>query len=221
MPGIDPGRVRAWRELDADIFKRFLLEAAVEDGTLQDLLPAQGRAQPGEGIALYPLELSALVHRESTEFLFAAAEREAVLDGENPLIDGTLAWKPHAQRLLTNLQGADYTIHVVDVEAPRQVAAERITARWRDGLIRAVEQPADPTACLGGRWVPETAVDHSSPSSVHSTRRRCTASLSPRSTRSKSAKNTLRSPCSTCIGPQQLAVPPSTSNGGNEQPTVS
>ncbi|WP_404316463.1 hypothetical protein [Prescottella equi] len=35
---------RQWRELDADIFKRHLLEAAVADGTLQELLPPELRS---------------------------------------------------------------------------------------------------------------------------------------------------------------------------------
>jgi hypothetical protein len=70
-----------------------------------------------------------------------------------------LAWKAHAERLLDHLQQAGYTIHVVDVEAPQHVAAERIVTRWRNGLVRASSDPADPLARLGGRWVPAAAVD--------------------------------------------------------------
>ncbi|MEE2061601.1 zeta toxin family protein [Rhodococcus artemisiae] len=154
--GRDP---RRWRELDADVFKRYLLEAALADGTFEELVPPELRAAPGEGSRFYPFELSALVHRESTDFLFAAAQRDAVADGENLIIDGTLAWKGHAERLLTHLQQAGYTIHVVDVEAPQHVAAERIVTRWRHGLLGALGDPADPPARLGGRWVPATAVD--------------------------------------------------------------
>ncbi|NKS54418.1 AAA family ATPase [Rhodococcus hoagii] len=151
---------RQWRELDADVFKRYLLEAAVADGTLQELLPPGLRSQPGETSLFYPFELSALVHRESTDFLFAAAERDAVARGENLIIDGTLAWKSHAERLVSDLSQAGYTIQVVDVEAPKGVAAERIVARWRQGFLQALNAPAtDPAAQLGGRWVPATAVD--------------------------------------------------------------
>ncbi len=150
---------RQWRELDADIFKRYLLEAAVADGTLQELLPPELRSQPGEASLFYPFELSALVHRESTDFLFAAAERDAVARGENLIIDGTLAWKSHAERLVSDLGQAGYTIQVVDVEAPKGVAAERIVARWRLGFLEALNEPTDPAAQLGGRWVPATAVD--------------------------------------------------------------
>ncbi len=147
-----------WRELDADVFKRDLLKAAVADGTLQELLPPHLRARPGEASRFYPLELSALVHRESTDFLFDAAMRESVARGENLMIDGTLSWKAHAERLVGDLSRAGYTIRVVDVEAPQEVAADRIVHRWRLGLQGALEHPADPTAQLGGRWVPATAV---------------------------------------------------------------
>lgn len=150
---------RRWRELDADVFKRYLLEAALDDGTVEELLPPDLRAAPGEGSRFHPFELSALVHRESTDFLFAAAERDAVADGENLIVDGTLAWKGHAERLLNHLQQAGYTIHVVDVEAPQHVAAERIVSRWRHGFLRAVGECADPAARLGGRWVPAAAIE--------------------------------------------------------------
>lgn len=150
---------RQWRELDADVFKRYLLEEAVADGTLQGLLPPDLRAQPGEASRFYPFELSALVHRESTDFLFDAAMRESVARGDNLIIDGTLSWKSHAERLVGDLSRAGYTIRVVDVEASQDVAADRIVERWREGLVQALEQPADPSAQLGGRWVPATAVD--------------------------------------------------------------
>lgn len=150
---------RRWRELDADVFKRYLLEAALDEGTVDELLPPQLRAAAKEGSGFYRFELSALVHRESTDFLFAAAQRDAVADGENLIIDGTLAWKDHAERLLDPLQQSGYTIHVVDVEAPQHVAAERIVTRWRDGFVRALSDPTDPLAHLGGRWVPAAAVD--------------------------------------------------------------
>lgn len=150
---------RQWRELDADVFKRYLLEAVVEEGTLQELLPPDLRVDPGQTSRFYPFELSALVHHESTGFLFTAAEREAVDRGENLIVDGTLAWKPHAERLVAGLAEAGYRIQVVDVEAPKDVAADRIVARWRRGFLQAQGAPADPERRLGGRWVPVTALD--------------------------------------------------------------
>ncbi|MDT2006221.1 AAA family ATPase [Rhodococcus opacus] len=145
---------RQWRELDADVFKRYLLEAAVEDGTLQELLPPDLRVDPGQTSRFYPLELSALVHHESTVFLFTAAEREAVDRGENLIVDGTLAWKPHAERLVAGLAEAGYRIQVVDVEAPKDVAAERIVARWRRGFLQAQGAQRTPSAVSVGGGCP-------------------------------------------------------------------
>jgi hypothetical protein len=148
-----------WRDLDADVFKRYLLEAAVADGTLQQLLPEDYRAQPGQDSLFYPFELSALVHRESTDYLFNPAFEDAVERGDNLVVDGTLAWKEHADRLVAKLSNAGYTIQVVDVEATKDVAAARIVQRWRLGYLEALNKPTDPEAKLGGRWVPPTALD--------------------------------------------------------------
>ncbi|MGW4482030.1 zeta toxin family protein [Rhodococcus triatomae] len=150
---------RQWRDLDADEFKRELLEHALADGTLQQLLPEDLRAEPGQAGLFHPFELSALVHQESTDFLFRPALDAAVERGDNLVIDGTLSWKPHADRMLTDLSQAGYTIQVVDVEAPKDVAAARMLERWRRGFVNAVTTPTDPDARLGGRWVPPTAVD--------------------------------------------------------------
>ncbi len=87
-----------WRELDFDVFKGYLLEAALTDGSLQEM--------PGEQSYFYPDELSALVHRESTE-LFAVAAREAIGRGESLVIDGTMAWKPWSEELVARLMAAD------------------------------------------------------------------------------------------------------------------
>jgi hypothetical protein len=47
----------------------------------------------------------------------------------------------------------------VDVEAPQDVAAERIVSRWRQGFLAAAAEPANPGAQMGGRWIPRAAVD--------------------------------------------------------------
>lgn len=52
------------RRIDADDFKALLLQSAVEDGSIASLVPLALRDNFGE--RFHPLELSALVHREST-----------------------------------------------------------------------------------------------------------------------------------------------------------
>jgi hypothetical protein len=148
-----------WRHLDADEFKHRLLQAAVGEGSLQQLLPEDLRTGPGQPSRFYPNELSALVHIESN-LLLARAVTESLVVGENVIIDGTMAWKPWATELVTRLEGERYTIGVADVEASRDIAAARVVHRWQQGYTAALTAPGDDTdAGMGGRWLPVTAVD--------------------------------------------------------------
>ncbi|TJZ81310.1 hypothetical protein FCG67_01275 [Rhodococcus oryzae] len=70
-----------------------------------------------------------------------------------------MAWKPWAEELVGRLTAAGYSIQIVDVEAPQEVAAERIVSRWRQGFLAAAAEPANPGAQMGGRWIPRAAVD--------------------------------------------------------------
>ncbi|GAF48808.1 zeta toxin family protein [Rhodococcus wratislaviensis] len=150
---------QGWRHLDADEFKLRLLAIAVADGSLQQLLPEEYRAKPGQPSRLYPNELSALVHIESN-LLLERAVTESLSVGENVIIDGTMAWKPWVTELVTRLERERYTIHVADVEASREIATARIVHRWQQGLTAALTtSDADPAAGMGGRWLPVSAVD--------------------------------------------------------------
>jgi len=71
---------QGWRHLDADEFKLRLLAAADADGSLQQLLPEELRAKPGQSSRFYPNELSALVHIESN-LLLETAVAEALSGG--------------------------------------------------------------------------------------------------------------------------------------------
>ncbi|MDI9979492.1 zeta toxin family protein [Rhodococcus sp. IEGM 1307] len=119
------GRAQGWRHLDADEFKLRLLATADADGSLQQLLPEELRARPGQPSRFYPNELSALVHIESNLLLETAVAQSLSL-GENVIIDGTMAWKPWATELVTYLEREHYTIHIADVEASRGIATARI-----------------------------------------------------------------------------------------------
>ncbi|WP_213571031.1 zeta toxin family protein [Rhodococcus sp. USK13] len=153
------GRAQGWRHLDADEFKLRLLQAAVEDGSVQQLLPEELRAQPGQPSRFYPNELSALVHIESN-LLLERALTESLSVGENVIIDGTMAWKPWATELVTRLEREHYTIHVADVEASQEIATARVVHRWQQGLTAALTtSDADPATRMGGRWLPLSAVD--------------------------------------------------------------
>ncbi|WP_209448840.1 AAA family ATPase [Rhodococcus qingshengii] len=153
------GESVGWRYLDADEFKLRLLHAAVADGSLQDLLPQPLRSAPGQPSRFYPNELCALVHVESNVILEQVVG-QCVAAGENVIIDGTMAWKPWVSALVTRLDDEEYDIHVVDVEASKEIAAARIVHRWKQGLDAALTASAeDAQAQMGGRWLPVSAVD--------------------------------------------------------------
>ncbi|MFI5436402.1 AAA family ATPase [Rhodococcus baikonurensis] len=153
------GALTRWRHLDADEFKLRLLGAAVADGSLQELLPEELRAAQGEPSRLYPNELCALVHVESNVILERAVA-QSLTAGENVIIDGTMAWKPWVSGLVAQLDDTGYTIHVVDVEASREIAVARIVHRWQQGALAAFTAAAtDSAAQMGGRWLPVSAVD--------------------------------------------------------------
>lgn len=142
------------RRIDADDFKALLLGNAVLDDSLPAMLPESLRTVRTQ---FYPLELSALVHREST-LLQERALNASMRAGEDLAIDGTLANKYWAEKLINQLANFGYSIHLVDVETDMDVALERVLMRWRMGYQRALDHPADPEAAMGGRWLPSTAV---------------------------------------------------------------
>ncbi|MDZ7914241.1 MAG: zeta toxin family protein [Rhodococcus sp. (in: high G+C Gram-positive bacteria)] len=143
------------RRIDADDFKTLLLRSAVEDGSIASLIPLPMRDNFEE--QFHPLELSALVHREST-ILQERALSDAMRAGENVAIDGTLGHMPWAKDLVRQLGDFGYRIHVIDVEAEQELSLARVVTRWRTGYEKAVAFPHDPDAALGGRWLPASAV---------------------------------------------------------------
>ncbi|MDV7089751.1 AAA family ATPase [Rhodococcus opacus] len=91
------------RHLDADEFKLRLLAAAVEDGSLEQLLRDRFRAAPGQPSRLYPNELCALVHMESN-LLLETDVAQALAVGRDVIVDGTMVWNPRSTELVTRLK---------------------------------------------------------------------------------------------------------------------
>lgn len=136
-----------FRHIDADDFKDGLLRQAVADR----LLDAWTSHVLGDGRPLAPRELAGFVHAESTA-VADTYRRQALRDGEDVIIHGTLSSADYVDELLSDLDLAGYTkLVIVDVEVPQDRAVERALARWwsvRDGQ-------QDP---LGGRFVPPRAI---------------------------------------------------------------
>lgn len=149
-PGAGKGSIRAqvlaeagerFTVVDPDEFKVLLIRAAVEDGSIQRMMPPEATER---GVELAPMELAALVHEESS-MLAGRVRQQAIRHGENIVVDGVLANEAKALRLAGQLACAGYDVQVVDVEVPAEVSRQRIAQRW-------VEQTKDSE--LGGRWVP-------------------------------------------------------------------
>jgi predicted ABC-type ATPase len=135
--------------IDADEFKKRLLKEAIADKSYESWIkPAAVRELEAAGERFHPMELSSLVHTESS--ILADKQRaRALRGGQNVVIDTVLSSDTKARQIMGELERAGYDVQVVDVEVPREVSEERIQERWRKGNERAERGEG-----LGGRWVP-------------------------------------------------------------------
>ncbi|WP_431837825.1 zeta toxin family protein [Cellulomonas sp. Y8] len=138
--------------IDADDFKRGLLERAIVDGSYEAVIkPAEVRDLEAAGERFAPLELASLVHEESS--LLARRARAGLIgEGVNVVLDTVLSGRASALDLGSHLQAAGYAVQVVDVETSYQVSASRVESRWREVMREYMAHPQETD--LGGRWVP-------------------------------------------------------------------
>lgn len=136
--------------IDADDFKRLLLDEAIRDGSYEEWLkPDLIRQHEAKGEKFFPLELAALVHEESS-YLAQELRKLALRAGDNIIIDTVLSSESVAISLGQELQSSHYTIDLVNVEVTYEISEKRIRSRWEKAYSDALKG-ADP---LGGRWVP-------------------------------------------------------------------
>ena len=85
------GVSEAWLTVDADEFKRALLQAAIDDGTYEGIIkPAAIHEREAAGEKFYPLELASLVHEESS-MLAKRLRRQVIAEGMNVVVDTVLS----------------------------------------------------------------------------------------------------------------------------------
>lgn len=137
--------------VDPDDFKSLLLREALADGSYEAWIkPDAVREMEAHGERLYPLELAALVHEESS--MLAAQLREDLIATEtNVVVDVVLGTERTALVLGEQLTQADYHVMIVDVEVPYEVSQARIVHRWQEAMHEA---ETGKVGALGGRWVP-------------------------------------------------------------------
>lgn len=124
----------AYRLIDADIIKDYLIEKALDDGIYDHLL-AEILA---DGNALAPRELSALVHLESVK-LADQIRRICITRKENVAIEGTLAWDGQGPRIFRELADSAYTdVEVYGLDIGPAAAHEQ--ALIRRAVYRAILQ---------------------------------------------------------------------------------
>lgn len=137
--------------IDADEFKRLLLDEAKADGSYDTwIVPDAVRQLESEGEQFFPLELASLVHEESS-YLAKALRDDAIQAGDNVIIDTVLAGEAKALALRALLTEAGYDVDVVDVEVPFELSEQRIQSRWMHSYEAALGSGGSE---LGGRWVP-------------------------------------------------------------------
>ncbi|GAA1134813.1 zeta toxin family protein [Nocardioides aquiterrae] len=138
----------SYRRIDPDVIKDLLLDRAIKDGLYEPLL----QKRLSDGLPIMPRELSGLVHEESTR-LAREIRRRCMRKGENVVVEGTLSWPDMIDVHLRELTEAGYdALHVVSVEVPKAVAAERVMDRWWAGRNDLADS-------LGGRFVPIAVID--------------------------------------------------------------
>ena len=148
-PGAGKGTIRAhitqetgqrFAIADPDEFKELLIEDAARRGWLDELIPDEAREA---GFTLAPMELSALVHEESSH-LARRVRTAAINQGANVVVDSVMARELPALQQDRALESHGYAIEVVSVQVPQELSQARVLQRW-------AQQSTEP---LGGRWVP-------------------------------------------------------------------
>lgn len=150
-------QIEHWLPINPDDFKDLLLKQALADGSYESyLVPEEVRELESGGEKFYPRELAALVHTESS-ILAKSARNEAMKDGKNLIIDGTLGNEKQARILMDRLAAVGYDVLVANVETTQAVSEARTMGRWERGYLASENGTAKgDDAKLGGRWVPQS-----------------------------------------------------------------
>lgn len=151
---------RNWLYVDADEFKTKLLEDAIASRWYETLIPEQLRDM-GEDQQFFPLELSGLVHEESSR-LATKARGEALYHRHNVVIDMVLGSESKTHDLAYELRGSGYKAIVVQVELTQELSKARVRNRWEKDYKAAMQHVREGSSYqieMGGRWVPSDVQD--------------------------------------------------------------
>lgn len=135
------------RRIDPDEIKVLLLERLESSG----LLSARLSHVLHDGEPVKPGELSWWVHEPAND-VARLVRLQALQDGENFAMEGTLGWEGMSAVHVDELATYDYEeLTVVDVEVSRAVAVEHVRRRWWEGRHDG--------SVIGGRFMADAAFD--------------------------------------------------------------
>lgn len=142
------GKGTVLRSADAGVdTSRYL---TIDPDAIKEAMARRGMIPTIEGFEdLSPMELSALIHEESSHIAARLAARAAA-EKKNVIFDITMSTKPSVVKRLDLLRHAGYEkIEGIFVDIPVETSVERALARWERGLADYLKGKGE-----GGRYVP-------------------------------------------------------------------
>ncbi|VEG27151.1 zeta toxin family protein [Actinomyces howellii] len=129
--------------IDADSIKGRLIDVARADGSLEaEIKPAAVRALEAHGEHFHDLDLSSLVHEESS-MIARLARSDAIAQRKNILLDQVCSSPTKTADVVSQLDAAGYSVRVVEIHATREFSLESTFGRYvaaaaQDGSARRV-----------------------------------------------------------------------------------
>jgi SPP1 gp7 family putative phage head morphogenesis protein len=142
------GKGTVLRSADAGVdTSRFL---TIDPDAIKEAMARRGMIPTVEGFeSLSPMELSALVHEETSHIAARLAQR-AVAERKNVIFDITMSSKTSVVKRLDMLRQAGYErIDMIFVDIDVETSVARALARWERGLAEYADGSG-----YGGRYVP-------------------------------------------------------------------
>lgn len=125
----------------------------IDPDAIKEAMAARGMIPKVPGYDVSPMELSALIHEESSE-IAASIARRAMASRKNVIYDITMSSEDSVRKRLDLLARAGYDdVEMVFVDIPVETSVERALSRYREGL-----RAWDAGEGFGGRYVPPSII---------------------------------------------------------------
>ncbi len=116
--------------IDADTIKEQLLEAAEQDGALQNFLtPPEAKALQAQGETFSKLDFASLVHEESS-IITKRCQQAAIEQRRNLILDQVCSNSAKTSALVEKLATQGYSVRVVEIHAEKAFSEESAFQRY-------------------------------------------------------------------------------------------